>query len=210
MAINDLYTAQWQFEGAGSGFTVTLAYEQTGGTNDQDTLSALAVALATLMEQEFKDVMGVNVDTTGILTYQATGTNETPGRTRFEQPNAGSIASDVLPMGGAAVLSFHTVAPNAKHNGRIYISAIPESFSDNGEINATGKAAYEALAVAILATIPPVGTGSAIFRAVVISRIEDGEVRVPAVGFVIDSIRNVTFVKNQRRRNTRFIGVGPA
>lgn len=210
MAINNLYTAQYRFEGAGSGFTCTTAYEQIAGTNDFNTLTQLAVALAVLLETPFKNALPSNIDMTSILTFQVTGANETPGRTVFQQPNGGALASNALPMGAAAVISFKTVAPSSKFNGRIFIGGVAEANSNFGAITAAGIVLYQAIITALLEEIPLIGDGEAEFRLVTISRFEDGEERPIPIGFEVIQGSVNPFVKQQRRRNTKFLGVGPA
>lgn len=210
MAINDLYTAQFRFEGAGSGWTSSMAYRQTDGGNDENTLTDLAVKIALFVEDSFKATQTGLVDMTSVLVYQVTGTNETPGRTRFQQPNAGGVAGNALPMGMTSVISWLTDAPNAKHNGRMFIGGVPEDGSDDGQLTVAQLALMDTLIADLLSAMGPIGALSAQFEAVTISRVIDGIPRVPPVGFKIVSGAAETFVKNQRRRNTRFLGVGPA
>lgn len=210
MAINDLYTAQFRFEGAGSGWTSSMAYRQTDGGNDEDTLTDLAVKIAIFTEDSFKATQVVNVDMTSILVYQVTGANETPGRTRFQQPNPGDLASNALPMGMASVISWLTDAPNAKHNGRMFIGGVPEGGSDDGQLTAAQITLLDTLITDLLTPMGPIGSVSAQYEPVTISRVLDGAPRVPPIGFTIEAGSVETFIKNQRRRNTRFLGVGPA
>ncbi len=208
MSVGNLYVAHFRFEGAGAHFTTQMCYKQSSGTNDENTLTSLATALAVILEADFKAAMSNQVHMTGITCFQVTGADETPGRTVFEQPNPGSIASQALPMGGPAVISLTTDAPNAKHNGRVYISGIPESGEVNGALTAGQITLINNLAVSLNVTPPPVGPGLAVFIPQVISKILDGVKRVPPVGFTIISSAVRGFIKNQRRRNTKFIGAG--
>ncbi len=208
MAINDLYTATFRFESISSGFHTTMSYKQTVGTNDQDTMTALAAAIAVLVEAPFKAALSEDVSFTGIVVNQTVGQNETPGRTRFVQPNLGTVMSDAIPMGGCAVLSMLTDAPNSRFNGRMFISGIGESGELNGAVTAAQITLLAALAVFLGTTLTSVGSGSATFVPSVISRFDEGIKRVPPIAFKILSITPDLFIKNQRRRNTRFIGAG--
>lgn len=208
MATNDLYKANFRFEGAQSGFTVGIGYRQVSGTNDENTLQDLCDELFLMSTDEWLDVLSDQINQTGIEVFQVTGSNETPGRLALEQPNAGTVASQALPMGGSVVLKLTTDAPNSRFNGRIYISGVPESMQDLGAI--TG--AYQTLLINLILKLDdqtiPLGPGSAVFKPVVISRFNEGVKRVPPVGFDVLSIAFNPFIKNQRRRNTKFIGAG--
>lgn len=210
MAINDLYTIHFRFEGAGAGFTTKMDYQQTGGTNDQNTLTDLCTNVSVLVEDAFKDCLSNQISFNAMEAFQVVGANETPGLLRFETPNSGTVVSESLPMGGAAVLSILTDAPNSKHNGRMFVGGIPESFEANGALTAPAIALYQTLADGLSASPAPVGPGLALFTPGVISRIVDGVPRVPPIMFDVDTITPDGFVKNQRRRNTRFLGFGPS
>lgn len=208
VATNDLYRANYRFEGEGSGFTVGIGFRQVSGTNDENTLQDLCDVLFIMSTDEFLAILSDGINQTGIEVFQVTGSNETPGRLALPQPNSGTVVSDALPMGGALVLSLLTNAPNSRFNGRIYIAGIPESGQDEGQL----ESAYITDAIALAAVLDdqtiPLGPGSAVFKPVVISRWDEGIKRVPPVGFDVLSISVNSFVKNQRRRNTKFIGAG--
>lgn len=208
MAIGNLYTAHFRFESPSSGFTVGMSYRQLSGTNDANTLTDLCAALATLLQVPFKGAVSNQVSMTAILAFQVTGADETPGRTVFQQPNLGTVASEALPMGACAVLSILTVAPNSKFNGRMFLSGIGEGVEVEGAISAGGLVVLNTLAAALQVNPPAIGPGLAVFQPTVISRVLDGVPRVPPVGFDIVSITPDAFIKNQRRRNTKFLGPG--
>lgn len=208
VATGNLYIAHFRFESPSSGFTTSLAYKQLSGTNDENTLTDLAGQLGVMHQSAFLDCLSDDASMTAILTFQVTGSNETPGRTRFEQPNVGTVSSDALPMGACAVLSILTDAPHSRFNGRLFISGVPKSFDTEGALSGAALTLYNTLAGSLEATVSPIGPGLAVFQPVVISRILNGAPRVPPVGFSIVSISADGFIKNQRRRNTRFLGPG--
>ena len=208
MATNDLYKATYRFEGAASGFKVGLGFRQVSGTNDVNTLQDLVDELFLMSIDEWLAILSEQISLTGIEAYQVTGTDETPGRLTLEQPNAGDVVSDAIPMGGAAVLSLLTDAPNSKFNGRMYIAGVPESGELIGALTAGYAMDLNSLADELEKTTIALGPGDALFKPVVISRFEDGVKRATPVGFDIQSITPNLFIKNQRRRNTKFIGFG--
>ncbi len=210
MAINDLYTAVFQFEGAGSGFQTSFHYVQDAGTNDNQTLNALATSIAIAVEDDMKAILPIDIDFVGISVHQVTGSNEIPGFTRFQQPNAGTFGGSSLPLGGSAVFSWLTDAPNSKHNGRMYFGGVSKTASEEGELTAGYKTAAATAIASLLLDLDNIGVGNADFKAVTISRVLAGVPRVPPVGFLILSGAVDSFVKNQRRRITKFVGVGPA
>ena len=210
MAIGDLYTARFRFESKSSGMITSMSYKQTAGTNDADTMSDLAVAIGVKVEAPFKLILSRDVEFTGIEVNQTVGLNETPGLTRFELPNIGDNASDAIPMGGCCVMSILTDAPNSKFNGRMFVSGIPESSELNGAVTAPAIADMNALGAVLDDTITSVGPGGATFVPSVISRFKDGIKRAVPIAFKVLSITADAFIKNQRRRNTRFIGVNPS
>lgn len=208
MAVGELYTVTFRWEGAAGGYHTTLSYKMLSGTLDQNTLTLLADNRGTVLSAFLKSVNSNQMNLVAIKAFQMTGRDETPGLTRFAQPNAGIVASEALPLGGAAVLSILTDAPNAKFNGRMFLSGVPESFQDEGQITAGGTTAYNSLGTALLADTTTLGPGLAVFTPVVISRFLAGVKRTPPIGHAVLAATVNPFVKNQRRRNTRFLGVG--
>ncbi len=208
MATNDLYRANYRFEGAQSGFTVGIGYRQVSGTNDENTMQDLCDELFLISTTQFLAVLSDQINQTGIECFQVTGSNETPGRLALEQPNPGTVVSQAIPMGGAAVLSLLTDAPNSRFNGRIFIAGIPEVSQVEGAFTVGFITLLTLLAAKLDDPTIPLGPGSAVFKPVVISRFDEGVKRVPPVGFDVISISVNPFVKNQRRRNTKFIGSG--
>ncbi len=210
MAIGDLYTARFQFESVSSGMITSMSYKQLAGTNDENTMRDLAVALGVSVEGLFKALLSRDVEFTGITVNQTVGLNETPGLTRFVLPNIGLVASDAIPMGGCCVMSILTDAPNAKFNGRMFVSGIPESSEVDGAVTAAAISDLNDLGSVLDNTITSVGPGGASFEPSVISRFKDGIKRAAPIAFKVLSITADAFIKNQRRRNTRFIGVNPS
>jgi hypothetical protein len=185
-----------------------MAYRQLSGTNDENTMTDLATALAVILQAPFLAIMSNQISMTGITCFQVTGANETPGRTVFEQPNPGIQAAQALPGGAAGVLSITTDAPNSKFNGRMFVSGGPEDGQVEGDWTVGHMIGLNALGTALQVVPPAIGPGLAVFQPSVISRFLNGVPRVPPVGFDVISIAADDFVKNQRRRNTKFIGAG--
>jgi len=206
VAVDDLYYLTVQIRTLGNVTQIGLGFVQTVGTNGPDTLQA---ACANWQSQALPTLLLMLSDQVRVQRIEMVPVTEPldiPGCVDLVAQD-GAVVGDALPSAMAAVVSLPTDAPNAKHNGRIYISGVIEAGAVLGTLTVAQQALNGAFAAKLnddlIAAVPE----TAEFRPVVISRIVAGVPRVPPVGFVIQEPIARPIIRQQRRRKTRSFGL---
>ena len=97
----------------------------------------------------------------------------------------GAVVEEAMPANMCALIHLPTVAPNSKHNGRIYLSGVSEDAIVAGLIDTAPLALIQTFATKLFDPIVPDSPEDADFAPIVLSRFLDGVKRVPPVGFDI-------------------------
>lgn len=202
MAVGDLYTLRVYYALPDSPMTIGLGYVQTGGVNDKDTLQSAVEFWVANFAAAFEAVLSVDADFDQVRMDQVSVGNEIPGiESLVGIP--GTRLGTSLPASVAAVISWVTDAPNAKHNGRFYIGGISEADQVNGLLSVAILALLNTLSTTLQSTLLTSLPQTATFELATISRVLDGAPRVPPVGFLVESGVIRQPVHQQRRRVTK-------
>ena len=206
MAVNDLYELRIYYHLPGAPVTIAFQYKQTAGTNDKETLqSAVDFWLANFLPNMVA-FLATDTFIDQIRMDQVSVGDELPAFTNLVG-TPGGRAGDSLPAGGAAVISWVTDAPNAKHNGRVYFAGISEAEVNAGNISVVQLALMNTFANTVQGTLFTSLPQDAEFELITISRVLNGVPRVPPVGFLVEShVTRLPFF-SQRRRITKRLGL---
>lgn len=120
---------------------------------------------------------------------------------------AGVLIGDALPANMCAIVHFGSTAPNSKHNGRIYLSGVPEDLQFEGTMTAPQITRVQDFADLLDGPLVPDSPEDADFEPVVISRFLDGVKRVPPVGFDILSPVAKADIRQMQSRTTHRLGL---
>ena len=206
MAVNDLYEVRVYYHLPGAPVTIAFGYKQTAGSNDNLTLQSAVDFWITNMLPTLLVTLAADVVVDQVRMDQVSVGNDLPAFTNLVG-SPGSVFGQALAAGGAAVISWVTDAPDAKHNGRFYLAGVSEQEVSNGLISVAQLTVMNALAVQLQATLATSLPQDAEFELVTISRVLNGVPRVPPVGFLVEShVTRLPFF-SQRRRITSRLGL---
>lgn len=205
MAVDDLYRLSFHINASGTETECVLGYRQDSGSNDADTLEALCQAFIDAAQADLLAILSENCLVSRIKVVTVTNHQEVPGLID-QEGQAGTVVSQSLPPNMAAIIHLPTNAPNAKHNGRIFIAGCPENFQDAGTINGISLGLIQDFADELAIDLEPSAPQDAVFTPVVISSVENGAPRVPPVGFDVLIPVAKASMRQQRRRKTREFG----
>ena len=205
MAVGDLYKMTVSYTIPDSHVTVGFTFEQTTGTNDEGTLqSAVEFWVANVLIL-LRNVLSDLCQVDQVRMDPVTPNNEIPGIVQLNGLT-GNESGQPLPAGSAAVLSYVTTAPNAKHNGRVYIGGISEDSVINGILTSPEFGRLVLLGQGLTNTLPTSLPQTAEFELTTISRVLDGVDRPTPIGFLVESIIVRSEFFSQRRRVTNRLG----
>lgn len=206
MAIGNLYDLSFYIDVAGNATQCTMGYIQTAGGNDHDTMEALCAAWLLNCETELRASLSNQASLARIRAEAVTGIDQIPGFIDFNG-KIGTFISQALPSNITGLYHFGTNAPNAKHNGRLYVSGMPEGGQQEGTWDPSFVVVMQAFADKLEADLVTLSPQDAEFSPVVISRAVSGAPRVPPVGFFIGECTPRTSLRQQRRRKTDCFGL---
>jgi len=206
VAENDLYQLKVHYQVADAFCQFTMGYRMGDGTYTVDTpfaviekyvasyLPSLLQAISTQCEVDH-----ITFGPIGISTELAAFGN---------MDNAdGVLVGDALPANMCAIIHLGTVAPNSKHNGRIFISGVPEDVQFEGIMTAPQLQRVQDFADLLFNPLVPDSPEDTDFAPVVISRFVDGVKRVPPVAFDILAPLAKGELRQQQRRTTDRLGI---
>ena len=205
MAVDDLYGMTVQIRTPGNTTQVGLGFKMTDGTIGNDTLEAACAQWVTDVLPTLLLMLAADTSVKRVEMCPLTEPNEIPGCVDLTG-QVGAVLGDALPSNMAAVMHLGTDAPNAKHNGRIYVSGVSEEGTVEGTLIAAQQTLNGNFALLLNDLLLPSAPEDAEFTPVVISRIVDGVPRVPIVGFDILAAVARPIIRQQRRRKTRSFG----
>lgn len=206
MADKDLYALSFFINCAGEETQCVLGYEQDGGSNDADTLEALCKAFLDDVVPSLLLVLAADVAVDRITVETVTNHQEVPGLMDLNGQD-GAVLGVSLPAQSAVIIHIPTNAPNAKHNGRIYVSGLEVGDQSEGTVAGGPLVAWNTFAAKLALDLEPTAPQDATFTPVVISRVVDGAPRVPPVGFGVLIPIAKADMRQQRRRKTPHFGL---
>ena len=205
MADEDLYALSFSIDCAGEQCLCVLGYKQDGGTNGPDTLTALCQAFIDDVVPSLEAALAADVEIDRVSVDTVTNHNDVPGVIDLNG-HSGDVVGVACPAQMAMLIHLATDAPNAKHNGRIYISGCDVDSQTQGQLDAGQTVLMQTLAGKLNDTLSPTAPETADFIPVVISRFLDGVKRTPPVGFLVTTPVAKLDIRQQRRRKTTHFG----
>jgi len=206
MAIDDLYEATTYVRTAEGTMQFTFGYKMEAGTINAETLTKASLEFGQNRLDAYAAAVSVDVEVDKVEFRAVTNTDDIPGFVNFNNLE-GAIVGDALPNSCAVVLGLLTNAPNAKHNGRMYLPGLAEGDQSKGDVSALAQTRMNTFGTKLeLDLIVPLGE-TAEFTPVVISRFIDGAKRTPPIGFSLVSATARSTMKQQRRRGGKRFGL---
>lgn len=202
MAVDDLYHVVAECSTGGRNWEWIWDYQQVSGTNDARTMEELAIGFNIAFQNRVTDIMSADSSWNYTTVHPFKGIDEIPGGAQVILPN-GQQPLNAIPQNMAMKALFITTAGNSKHNGSTNWSGIAKGDQVNGFLTAAALTRLDLLLIDLLLNITGIGTGSAEFQPVVVSRVVNGATRPAPVPFAIVSAVASTRVGNMRRRSSR-------
>jgi hypothetical protein len=201
VAIGDLYQATMNLEGEQGGWSFSWGYEMTLGTIDEFSLDHMCDRFIFGIASELEAVLSNTQIQTTVEFRQVSVGNDLPGD-QSALNLAGSVVSPELSANTPILLLWVTDAPNAKFNGKTYLSGIPESSVTNGLVAAGAGNDLDILIAALMQDLTSIGVDGVVMSPRIISRIENGVKRPAPVGYALETGTYSVAIKNQKRRKT--------
>lgn len=202
MAVDDLYHVVAECSTAGLNWEWIWDYQQVSGTNDARTMEELAINFNLAFAPAVTDMLSLDSSWNYTTVHGFKGVDEIPGGAAQLFP-AGQQLTNALPQNMASKALFITTAPNSKHNGNTSWSGLANDDQDNGSLTAGAQTRLATLIAILQSNLSGIGSGSAEFQPVVVSRIVNGGVRPAPVPFAIIAAVGSARVGNMRRRTSR-------
>lgn len=206
MAIGNLYRMTVQVETPGNVTEFNLGYKMLSGTMGNYTLQNACVTAKAVFLDALLEMLALDVNVRRIAMDTVDSHNEVPGFLDI-QTGSGFVVGESLPSNMCAIIHMATDAPNAKHNGRIFISGISELEQVEGVISASQSILNDAFAGKLNDNLTLTSPEDAVFGPVVISRFLDGVKRPAPEGFDVTTPVAKLDLRQQRRRKTESFGV---
>jgi hypothetical protein len=205
VADEELYLMTVQIGVAGFETEFGLGFVQDGGTNGPDTMEATCQAWEAAVLPTLLLALSGGCRVHRIAMKPITNTNEVPGVVDLTGED-GAVLGDALPASMCAIIHMATVAPNAKHNGRLFISGVSEEAQVEGTLTGAQLTLMQNLADKLAIDVEPSAPETATFVPAVISRFVDGAKRTPPVGFLVTIPVAKADLRQQRLRKTPAFG----
>lgn len=206
MAENDLYQLNVHMKVGDSICQFGMGYRMGDGTYGVRTGLAVCAKFVADFLPDLLDAISVDCEVDQIAFLPQGITTELAGLANLNNA-VGTVIGDPIPANMAALIHLPTVAPNSKHNGRIYIPGIIEDAIAAGLIQAPNLALVQAFATQLFVPIVPDSPEDSDFSPVVISRFVDGVKRVPPVAYDIKLPIAKNEPRQQQKRMTTRVGL---
>jgi len=182
---------------------MSIGYRQDGGSFGVDTATAVCVEFVASFIPTLLATLSSAVQVDEVKFVPITNLTELAGAAAIVAA-PGTLGANPLPANMCGIISIKTNAPNSKHNGRMFVSGLPEDGQFEGQLTGPQLTALQDWATIIFNDIQPSAPEDAEFNPVVISRIEDGVKRVPPVGFDFKTpVAKIDMRQQQQRLGTR-------
>lgn len=216
MAADEIYLAEYHFEGPTSASSFGLHYQETVGEDSGQTgPRTLAVALEAVHVTPIKDVLSNDWSFASITVRKVSAPDEPIARVDINT-GVGLRTGPSLPANMAWLLKQTQTLFTPRHNGRIYIPGLAESDTLIGVLtNAFHTGQATALAAAMQADIAQLSAGTGIWKPGLINRVVlklplleeppeplDWEGSFSALGSTVAW----TIISSQRRRASKVVG----
>lgn len=202
MAVDDLYHIVCECSTGGRNWEWIWDMQQVSGTNDARTLEEFAIAFNLAFAARVTAILSQDSSWNYTTVHGYKGVDEIPGGAALIS-GVGTQPTDAIPQNMAMKALFITTADNSKHNGNTSWSGVAIGDQDNGRLTAGALTRLDLLLIDLQLNLTGVGSGSAEFQPVVVSRVVNGGVRPAPVPFAIISAVASTRIGNMRRRTSK-------
>lgn len=206
MAVNDLYVCTTFCRTAEGVMQFTYGYKMESGVIGPATLRVASLEFALNRLNKLMLAISSDVEVDKVSFHAVTNNDDIPGQINFNNIE-GALGGEAVPNNSSAVLSLKTNAPNAKHNGRMYLPGVVETDQVEGTLQGAVVTALNLFGTTLELDLVLPGPETAEFTPVVISRFVDDAPRVPPVGFTLVSALVRPNMKQQRKRGGRRFGL---
>jgi len=202
VAVDDLYHIVCEMSTAGRNWQWIWDMQQVSGTNDARTLEEMAIGFNLAFQTRVTDILSDDSEWNYTTVHGYKGVDEIPGGAQVLL-GSGSQPTKAIPQNMAMKALFITTADNSKHNGNTSWSGVALGDQDNGRLTAGALTRLDLLLIDLLLNLTGIGTGSAEFQPVIVSRRVNKSKRPAPVPFAIISAVASTRIGNMRRRTSR-------
>lgn len=206
MAILDFYTTKVFLSGNNSYWQISFDWLMFAGSINYDTLSNMNVQIKDDYISLLMLALSENVELDNITTSCVTADDEIPGFSNYNNV-IGALLFKPLPANMAACIKQVTEAPNAKHNGRMFIAGCPENSQAGGNFTGAQTTLLNTFATQLMVDLAVDSPDDAEFHPGVISRYEGGSKRPTPVFYRAASYSADVNMRQQRRRTTERLGI---
>ncbi len=206
MAVNDLYVLTVHYKSADAIVQFSMGYRMDSGTYGVSTGLAVCAKFVASYLPNLLLALSDECEVDQISFDPVTNVTELGGVANLNNA-LGLVVGQALPANMAALIHPKTVAPNSKHNGRIYLAGVAEGSIVAGVFDAPSLALIQTFADDLFVDLVPDSPEDATFGPIVISRFENGIKRVPPVGFDILAPLAKNEPRQQQRRMTPRLGL---
>lgn len=206
MAINDLYEITTHVRTAEGVMQFSYGYEMEAGVVNPETLPQACLKFSQIMLDKFVLAVSSDLEVDKVEMRAITNVADVPGGVNFNNLE-GTLGGEAVPNSSAVVMHILTNAPNARHNGRLYLPGLVETDHGDGIIKQAALDLLQDFGNALLLDLILDSPETAEFTPVVISRFDDKIKRVPPIGHTVVSVIPRPNMKQQRRRGGRRFGL---
>lgn len=204
MAVGDLYEVTFQYAISSREFNCVFGYEMTAGTPHDEVCQHLAETYLASLTGVWLPVLATDVSLECVVARAITKDQAIPGLSNFTEGVVGTGSGVAIPAVSAWVAKFITDNPLPIHNGRKFISGVPESFMLSGQISAAALGGpLTAWAAGHAGALTTLFGGDEDFDPVVINRRALGLPIIPPTGSIVTSVTPLPTIYQQRGRKTK-------
>lgn len=202
MASGDLFKLNLQYEVDKTICIMSLCYKQSTSAADTHPTVDLAVAWEALMRPLIQAAVTTDFQFSGLFVYGMHPTNILPAFYKFDEGvTTGTHLGQTIPANVSLVLKLRTLSPSGRHNGRIYLSGMPEDVFNGNDLDATYQSTYIDPILAGLTT--DVGGAINNYQLCVAERFSAGVPVVPPIGNRVTAASVSLRVSGLRRRTAK-------
>lgn len=203
MAANDIYRFRFEYALGPQAMSFGIYYREVSGTYSIAALAQILDALRVAFEAKVRNCLSEDLNISKCSLINQTNTVSINLTHSFSGINNGNVDEDSLPLESCAVIKLQTNAAEGKNNGRVYLSGLPETFTDDTVFDAAALAILNVLANQFSVNVGPSATGTLLLEPVVCSRVLNGNPRPTPVYNKITSATTRSTPHLQRRRKRK-------
>ncbi len=203
MAQNDLYLLTIHYSVEQTEVGMSIGYRMDGGSYGVETGTAAASEFVVTKIPVLQAVLSSACQIDQVDFEPVTNPTELGGSAAIVDA-PGLLGPNPLPGNMCGIVTIKTNAPNSKHNGRQFVSGMPEDGQNGGTLTGLQQGLLQDWADAIFVDIQPSAPEDADFAPVVISRFVNGVKRPTPVGYDFKQpVAKMETRQQQQRLGTR-------